>query len=799
MNKQMSGLMIPFSLSQRSATQMPEADRVIGAKGVRGPEEGPTQDRQPSFLETMRTGDRAGAKEAWSPATSATQRGETEAVAPQRTRETVGEGPSNMLRDAQSVVSETDLVQSDQPLRLKGAEIPTVQSPSEPLGPIKQDGRVADTQERSDGLSPLILQKNLEVPIKVATSLEASPMAPEQPFRTEAVLSATSSRNALTALNTSAQTPASISADPQDTATPPPQQAKTQQEIGQIAPKAGDQSSTFRIMGETFLGPFVPKRGGMIAMDSPSTFGPIATQAPAQQSVKSDDTSRSETVDVTSTDKKQIAMGASTEGEGTNTPVQTEFKVGAISSPKAPDTPLSPGEASSGSERSSLPLSELITGLSPTAKNGSSESERLVQNSGTVIEQGSPSERPSAIANPEITSVPVQASLQSTSQISQAASLVLDNPPKIAQILDPKRDSVDLSRTTQPDTDGIARAGPAAAAGAMRPEATDPAADMGPDLKLQVRHWSSGPTDPDVAPRTTATDARPPGNSPSMTLPVNVAPPAVAALPAPAIPGTGAGGVPSSEPKTTPQTSNLNIGPGIQAAQPPAPQQVVEHDRKSTSSEAPEPPKRAKNGSHAAKLPEAPTSQVAMAIAPPAGQTSSEALSGELSLLGETDGESRFDRGERASERVIPGQTNARTAAIAASIGANLQANMPKVTGETTEILLDPEELGRVRMTLSGAENGGIVMLQVERPETLELMRRNIEQMRAELVEAGWENVEFSFGQENSPDQHKEAESDPSGWTPQEATVSAAPERLSAIEQRTAALKAGLNGLDIRL
>ncbi|WP_424971886.1 flagellar hook-length control protein FliK [Dinoroseobacter sp. S76] len=102
------------------------------------------------------------------------------------------------------------------------------------------------------------------------------------------------------------------------------------------------------------------------------------------------------------------------------------------------------------------------------------------------------------------------------------------------------------------------------------------------------------------------------------------------------------------------------------------------------------------------------------------------------------------------SKADLTAATAQRPATTAQAILAQLQAGMPKAPGDSTEILLSPEELGRVRMTLSGSEGVGTVLVQVERPETLDLIRRNIEQMRAELAEAGWENVSFSFSQDGS-------------------------------------------------
>ena len=60
---------------------------------------------------------------------------------------------------------------------------------------------------------------------------------------------------------------------------------------------------------------------------------------------------------------------------------------------------------------------------------------------------------------------------------------------------------------------------------------------------------------------------------------------------------------------------------------------------------------------------------------------------------------------------------------------------------------MNPEELGRVRLGLQAAEQGMVVTINVERPETLELLRRNIELLAEQLREIGYQDLEFSFEQ----------------------------------------------------
>ena len=61
-----------------------------------------------------------------------------------------------------------------------------------------------------------------------------------------------------------------------------------------------------------------------------------------------------------------------------------------------------------------------------------------------------------------------------------------------------------------------------------------------------------------------------------------------------------------------------------------------------------------------------------------------------------------------------------------------------------TEIALSPEELGRVQISVSGHDKP-LVVITAERPETLELLRRNADLLGAELREAGLEGGALSF------------------------------------------------------
>ena len=64
---------------------------------------------------------------------------------------------------------------------------------------------------------------------------------------------------------------------------------------------------------------------------------------------------------------------------------------------------------------------------------------------------------------------------------------------------------------------------------------------------------------------------------------------------------------------------------------------------------------------------------------------------------------------------------------------------------QPTEIALQPEELGKVRMSLSTGDGVVQIALTAERPETLDLLRRNIDQLAQEFRGMGFRDVGFDF------------------------------------------------------
>lgn len=114
------------------------------------------------------------------------------------------------------------------------------------------------------------------------------------------------------------------------------------------------------------------------------------------------------------------------------------------------------------------------------------------------------------------------------------------------------------------------------------------------------------------------------------------------------------------------------------------------------------------------------------------------------------------------------------------------------------ELTLAPEELGRVRLTLATTEQGVTVSVQAERPETLELFRRNIDHLARDFRELGYSNIAFSFGdrpqeqgQPDKPQAQAGAEVENPRHAQQVAPAAALTQQLPKVP--------GTGGLDLRL
>lgn len=110
--------------------------------------------------------------------------------------------------------------------------------------------------------------------------------------------------------------------------------------------------------------------------------------------------------------------------------------------------------------------------------------------------------------------------------------------------------------------------------------------------------------------------------------------------------------------------------------------------------------------------------------------------------------------------------------------------------GGRTEIALNPEELGRVRFAMVATDAGMTLAITTERPETADLIRRNLEDLAREFRQMGFENLTFSF--DDAP-QDQQPENAPHSQTQNIATDSAPIMAEPVVQQRLC------TGLDLKL
>ena len=74
----------------------------------------------------------------------------------------------------------------------------------------------------------------------------------------------------------------------------------------------------------------------------------------------------------------------------------------------------------------------------------------------------------------------------------------------------------------------------------------------------------------------------------------------------------------------------------------------------------------------------------------------------------------------------------------------------------TTEIALDPEELGRVRLHMTVTDQTVQIVIAAERPETSDLMRRHLDVLQQEFRSLGFQSVDLGFADEGGRNSPKE-------------------------------------------
>jgi flagellar hook-length control protein FliK len=93
---------------------------------------------------------------------------------------------------------------------------------------------------------------------------------------------------------------------------------------------------------------------------------------------------------------------------------------------------------------------------------------------------------------------------------------------------------------------------------------------------------------------------------------------------------------------------------------------------------------------------------------------------------------------------------------------------LPRPGQPTIDITLNPEELGRVRLSVSGSETGLVVSILADRPETMDLIRRHLDMLSDQYRAQGFDAVRFEFSEGKG--HHREG-SDHGGTARQTAAI----------------------------
>ncbi|MDO6729744.1 flagellar hook-length control protein FliK [Marinovum sp. 2_MG-2023] len=89
--------------------------------------------------------------------------------------------------------------------------------------------------------------------------------------------------------------------------------------------------------------------------------------------------------------------------------------------------------------------------------------------------------------------------------------------------------------------------------------------------------------------------------------------------------------------------------------------------------------------------------------------------------------------------------TQMQNAMVARDVAQQLSLVTRSAAGEVTELSLRPDELGHVRMRMTGGDGQIVLQILSERPETHDLMRRHIDIVERAFRELGYNDIAFEF------------------------------------------------------
>jgi len=148
------------------------------------------------------------------------------------------------------------------------------------------------------------------------------------------------------------------------------------------------------------------------------------------------------------------------------------------------------------------------------------------------------------------------------------------------------------------------------------------------------------------------------------------------------------------------------------------------------------------------KLTQGPSPAVALAQAVMQVPSEKTEKTNILTISDVAIGAAQVDRSSSTPTVQAPA-TSSTAPEMARQVASQIGMAVTNATGKMTEISLNPEELGRVRLSLSATD--GVITLNVlaERAETQDLLRRHIDQLAQEFRALGYSSITFSFGDQN--------------------------------------------------
>ncbi|MCB2115616.1 MAG: flagellar hook-length control protein FliK [Rhodobacteraceae bacterium] len=146
-----------------------------------------------------------------------------------------------------------------------------------------------------------------------------------------------------------------------------------------------------------------------------------------------------------------------------------------------------------------------------------------------------------------------------------------------------------------------------------------------------------------------------------------------------------------------------------------------------------------------------------------------------------------------------PIHPGAPDSALPPGTGHRLAEAVAQFPDRPVEVTLTPEELGRVRMTLTAQDAGLVMTVEADRRETLDLLRRHIESLAQDFRDLGFRDVDFRFSGGGHPQGGQDQSTLPSSAPDPSGTPS--PETIAEAQPapRTRHNAASPGGLDLRL